>query len=219
MSEKHIISPAVSDGRLKQILQYRINRTTRFPDKPFSVFFDIFTQSEKAGRAILEGNINHEFLTILERSIVISTVTAIEVYYKDVLDGIFRMCSPDFFTPKLKHIHQNKYDIKDLCDFHEHQIHPLELVVTSQSFQNIEVIDKVFSKFVGKGFWNSILEQQVRRTDNPTNIVSWTNDDLEGLKSTFLLRHELVHDPARTSFLTEEVLSNLWKSAHMIWGF
>jgi len=200
-----------------QILQSRSNRKTRLA-RPYANFFETFDQCSKAGESILENYDSIEFASLIERSIVISTVTAIEVYYRDMLDFIFKYCAPDFLEPKLKHLHQEKYDIADILDIYRHKVHPLELISNSQSFQNIERIEKIFGKFLDKGFWSTVLNQQVRRVDEPENIVTWTNDDFLGLKSTFSLRHELVHDPARKAFFNEEVFKNIWKSAHMIFG-
>ena len=75
-----------------------------------------------------------------------------------------------------------------------------------------------FIQNIGKGLWLSILELKVRSKDKPHKIVSWENSDLAGLKKTFELRHELVHDPARRPFLTEKIIEELWQSAHMIFG-
>ena len=61
-----------------------------------------------------------------------------------MLDAIFRQCDPAFFIPKLKDIHNYKYNIEDLIDIYKRQIHPLELVSSDASFQSIEKIDKVF---------------------------------------------------------------------------
>ena len=201
----------------KQILQARKNRKTRLA-RPFKNFFEIFSQCTRAGEAILEGNIAPEFTPLLERSVVISEVTAIEVYYRDMFDFIFRYCSPSFFEPKLKLLHPEKYDIAELVSVYRHQIHPLELVIAAQSFQNVDRIEKVFSKFVDKGLWSSALSLQARVKESPDNIATWSNDDLSGLKATFDLRHELIHDPARRSFLTEDVIVKLWQSAHMVFG-
>ena len=43
-------------------------------------------------------------------------------------------------------------------------------------------------------------------------------DDLTGMKKTFMLRHELVHDPARRAFMTDEVHTGLGQAAHMVFG-
>lgn len=201
----------------KSILQARANRKTRLA-RPFENFYQSFSQCAKAGEAILEGNFSPEFTPLLERSVVISAVTAIEVYYRDMLDFIFRYCAPSFFEPKLKVLHPEKYDISDMLAVYIHRIHPLELVSNAQSFQNVERIDKVFSKFVDKGLWASVLMMQARIKKIPEKVTSWSSEDLAGMKSLFALRHELVHDPARRSFLTPKVVEELWESAHMVGG-
>ena len=202
---------------IEQMLKYRENRDSRLPHRPFVTFFDVFKACEKAASEIINKNdVKHQEL--LERYVVIGTVTAIEVYFKDVLDGIFRLCEPVFYESKIKHIHSNKYDINDLIKIEKNGLSATELVVSSQSFQNAEVIDKVFSKFIDKSFWNTVLEQKIRRESNPESIVGWDSIDFKGLKNTFKTRHELVHDPAKGAFLTAEVHKDLWRAAHMVWG-
>lgn len=105
-----------------------------------------------------------------------------------------------------------------MVSVYSHKIHPLELVVSAQSFQNVDRIEKVFSKFIEKGFWSTVLSLQVREKNNPEKIVTWSDEDLSGLKAIFELRHELVHDYARRSFLTEDIIVKLWQSAHMVFG-
>jgi len=201
----------------QKILRTRYNRRTR-KIEPFLICNESIDQCIKAGNAILDGNFKSDFTPLVERSIVITSVTAIEVYYRDVLDWVFRYCEPAFFEPKLKMLHNDKYDINDLLTLHDNHIHPLELVSNSQSFQSIDGIERVFSKFTGKGFWSTIFEWQVRRKENPENVVTWDKQDLDGLRATFALRHELVHDPAKSEFLTPDVIANIGKSAHMVWG-
>lgn len=202
----------------KQIVKYRQNQSARLLQRPFTTFFDEFSQCEQAAQAIVHGSVDEKFLILLERSSVISLVSAIECYYRDVLDGMFRLCKAEFVLPKIKQIHQAKYDALDIIDFFENEVQPYELIVLAQSFQNTESIERVFSKFVETGFWKSILNLQVRERDDPENVVTWTHKDMDGLKATFDLRHELVHNPGRASFMTDEIHSDLCRAAHMIWG-
>jgi len=88
----------------KQILKARENRKTRLA-RPYNNFFEMFSQCTYAGEAIIEGIIAPEFTLLLKRSVVISTVTGIEFYYRDMFDFVFRYCSPSFFEPKLKLLH------------------------------------------------------------------------------------------------------------------
>ncbi len=153
---------------IKQILQARANRQTRHK-RPFSNFNETSQQCIEAGDLILSGTLDPKIAILLERSAVISSVTAIEVYYRDILDFIFRYCKPAFFEPHLKFFLPEKFEIADLLDFYRKSVHPLELVSAAQSFQNVERIDKCFSKFLDKpGLWESVLTLRVRVKDEPT---------------------------------------------------
>jgi hypothetical protein len=203
---------------IKQVLQARANRRTRI-EQPFANFLEMVQQCIAAGDLVLSGSVDSKVVVLIERSAVISTVTAIEVYYRDILDFIFRYCSPKFFEPHLKQLYPEKYDISDLLEVYRHQVHPLELVSAYQSFQNIERIDKVFSKFLSKGgLWDNVLQLQVRVKDSPSTESSFTHDDLLALKRLFDLRHELVHDPARSAFFTEQTVADIWSATSMIFG-
>lgn len=203
---------------IKQVLQARANRRTRV-ERPFANFFEMVQQCIAAGDLILSGSIDPKVTTLIERSAVISTVTAIEVYYRDILDFIFRYCTPTFFEPHIKQLFPEKFDISDLLEVYRHQVHPLELVSAAQSFQNADRIDKVFSKFLSRGgLWENVLQLQVRVKDDPATESSFTRDELVALRRVFDLRHELVHDPARRSFFTEQTVEDLWAATHMIFG-
>jgi len=102
----------------QQILQARANRSSRLA-RPFENFYQSFTQCLSAGDALLKGGLAPDFVPLLERSVVISGVTAIEVYFRDILDLMFKYCAPDFFAPNLKAIHPEKYDIDDLLEQRE----------------------------------------------------------------------------------------------------
>jgi hypothetical protein len=179
----------------RQILQARANRKTRL-QRPFSNFFETIQQCTFAGELIVSGSLDPKITGLVERSAVISTVTAIEVYYRDILDFIFRFCTPTFFEPHLKNLFPEKFDIGDLLELYRHNLHPLELVSASLSFQNAERIDKTFAKFLNNlGLWKSVFQLQVRQKDKPSTESSFSLDELVALKRIFELRHELVHDP------------------------
>ncbi len=203
---------------IRQILQARANRKTRI-ERPFSNFYETVNQCTSAGELIVSGSLDPKITALVERSAVISTVTAIEIYYRDILDFIFRYCTPEFFEPHLKHLFPEKFDIGDLLEVYRHSLHPLELVSAAQSFQNADRIDKTFSRFLNnRGLWNSIFQLNVRLKDNPTSESSFSHNELDALKRVFDLRHELVHDPARRAFFTEKTLEDLWTSTHLIFG-
>lgn len=208
---------------IKQVLQSRANRKSRL-SRPYMIFFDSFEQCISAANTILDGTCDTKSKPLLERSVVITAVTAIEVFYRDMLDLIFTYCSQSFSEQHLKAIHPDKYDIVEVWEIIQHEIHPLELVSSAQSFQNVEKIEKVFSKLLGKSFWSCILELKVSINLTPNGVeetwneFSWTHNDLSGLKAFFELRHELTHNPARRNFITSDVVDNLGKAASMVFG-
>ena len=202
--------------KVERILATRANRETRL-GRPFKVFNGSITQCMEAGRSLLsEPTQAHS--AILERAVVITAVTAIEVYYKDVIDGIFRICSPSFFEPHLKKLHGAKYDITDLLQFHAKSVHPLELISASQSFQNIESIDAVFSTFLGKGLLTELLKLRLRVADKPETEIGFEPKDLENVKRLFALRHELVHDPSQVTAFNQQCYDQLHSALILVCG-
>lgn len=202
---------------IDRIIKSKLNRKSR-EGKPFNILYDSFQELISASNHILEDS-NFPFSHLLERSIAITAVTAIETYYKDILDIIFRICDPDFFKPVLKEIHKSKYDINELVLMHEKSIHPLELISANQSFQNIESIDAVFSKFLKKSLWGKVIGMQVRIKDNPDNVSAFEASDLDCLSKVFNIRHELVHNPnSKEKIITEEFVNLLQISHYMVFG-
>lgn len=193
---------------INEIMQYRVNRIERGAD-PIKNFCEIALECSRAGETILENNFQNEFSHLIERSIVISFISAVEVYYKDILDSIFKLCKPSFIREPLKHIHQAKYDINDLIELHVERIHPCELITNSLSFQNVESIERVFSKFLKKGFWSSFRDMQFRFKNMPEKVACYEDKYLESLKILFALRHELVHDAAKRNFIDTRLLEHI----------
>jgi hypothetical protein len=176
---------------------------------PYRNLREAADQCKAAGRDLIENCEAEGHRQLLERSVVITFVTHVEVYFRDMLDAIFKQCDPEFFVPKLKQIHQTKYGIDELIEMHTRKIHPLELISSDASFQNVQKIDKVFSKFLGKGVWSEAIGLKIRVQERPETTVSFEPEYLEGLKRVFALRHELVHNPRKTFNLTAKVLEDI----------
>lgn len=194
--------------RIQEIKQYRSNRAERGAE-PIKNFCNIGIECSTASNQLLENNYQSEFSHLIERSIVISFISAVEVYYKDIVDTIFKLCNPEFIKEPLKHIHQNKYDINDLIDLHVNMIHPCELVTNGLSFQNTESIERVFSKFLKKGFWSSLNGMKFRFKDTPKKIATYEDKYLQSLKYLFNLRHELIHDAAKRKFIDSDLIKHI----------
>jgi len=201
---------------INKIIQSRINRKSRL-GRPFVIFCDSFLECAEAAK-VLVNNSTLPFTNLLERSTVITMATSIEVYYKDVLDIIFRICTPDFFQPALKKIHDTKYDIIDLLELYKSQVNPLELISAKQSFQNKDAIESVFSKFLGCSFWKAVQNTKVRVKDKPEKVYTFSWEDINALDALFSLRHELVHNPSKHPFFSKQVVDDIVRSAWLVFG-
>lgn len=177
----------------EDILKARDNRNSRI-GAPIKTLFEYFTECEKCIE-FLKTTEDMSINKFLLRSLVISTVTSIEVYYKDMLDYVFRVCDPVFFKPLLKDLHKTKYDIDELVSMYEKQIHPCELIALNQSFQNIETIDAVFKKILGSSLYEKVFNLQIRIKNDPSTETRFDKELLKSLEELFTLRHELVHNP------------------------
>lgn len=200
-----------------KVLRNREIRQSRHA-RPFLNLMEGANQCLEAGRKVVKSEDISSHSRLLERSVVITFVTHVEVYFRDMLDSVFRNCDPEYFLPSLKHIHQNKYGIDELIEIYQNQINPLELVSGDMSFQNTDKIEKVFSRFLGKSLWNSAINLKVRIKDAPETAYGFEPEYLEGLKRVFSLRHELVHNPMGTKHLTEKVLDDIDNSLGLIFA-
>ncbi len=162
--------------------------------RPLSAFLDLYSSTDKALKEVSKLNASEETQKTLLKSHVINTVTAVEVYYRDMIDSVFRLCKPSSFENKLKKLHDNSYKIDDLIDMYVHHIHPLELVASSLSFQNIYNIDKIFTILIEKPFFKQIKQIKWRIKDTLAESEA-SHDDIQSLEDLFTERHQLIHNP------------------------
>lgn len=159
-----------------------------------NAFLDLYSSTDKALKEVSKLNASEETQKTLLKSHVINIVTAVEVYYRDMLDSVFRLCKPSSFENKLKKLHDNSYKIDDLIDMYVHHIHPLELVSSSLSFQNIYNIDKIFTILIEKPFFKQIKQIKWRIKDTLAESEA-SHDDIQSLEDLFTERHQLIHNP------------------------
>ena len=158
-----------NDLDVKKITSNANARNSR-NSRPYTAFNDLFNSTDKALKEVLSLNVSKETATTLMNSHVINSVTALEVYYKDMLDSIFKLCKPSSFEKKLKKLHDKTYKIDDLLDIYVHRIHPLSLIANNLSFQNTYNIDKVFSIIIEEPFFKKIKSGKYRFKDNQKRV-------------------------------------------------
>lgn len=200
-------------NRIERARRVRRSRESR----PFRTFYDQFRAYLEAEEELARSGTSSATKWLLQRGFVISTVTATEVYFRDMLDAVFRTCKPEAFLPKLCEIHKAKYDIDDLIAIYVHRLHPCELILDGISFQRVDTIGRVFSTILGTPFWKSIAPVQVRVKDQPSNVLEIKPDAVTKYGQLLQLRHELVHNPEISKKeLNEEELDCLYETPVLI---
>jgi hypothetical protein len=179
---------------------------------PISAFLELYRATDSALKEVAELGASEATKETLVKSHLINVVTAVEVYYRDMLDSVFRLCRPESFEGKLKKLHDKSYKIDDLLAIYVNRIHPLELVANSLSFQNISSIENVFSTLIGKPFFKQVQQVRARVKENPEIEYQIDYSNIETMQEIFEERHLLIHNPNRnlsTSLASTEERINL----------
>lgn len=200
-------------NRIERARRVRQSRESR----PFKAFYQQFEAHFRSEEELAASTVSSETKWLLQRSFVISLVTATEVYFRDMLDAIFRMCKPDVFLPKLRDLHKAKYDIDDLVSIYVKRVHPCELILDGLSFQRVDTVERVFSALLGKPFWKSVAPVQARVKDEPSKVVEIKPEAVSKYGHLLQLRHELIHNPdAHKRELSAEELDWLYETPALI---
>ncbi len=174
--------------------------------KPIRAFLDLLNSTNSALEEVSDLGASDTTKETLLKGHIINTVTAVEVYYRDMLDSVFRLCNPSSFNEKLNKLHDKNYKIDDLIELYVNRVHPLELVASSLSFQNIQSIDKVFSTLIGKPFFKQAKKLKWRLAKKPESEFEITHEDINTLQEIFEERHQLIHNPSKHFELSEEII-------------
>lgn len=181
---------------IEKIKSNKESRESR-ENRPIRAFVELYNATDSALKEVVQLGASEATIETLVKSHIINVVTAVEVYFRDMLDSVFRMCQRESFESKLKKLHDKSYKIDDLLVIYVNQINPLELVANSLSFQNIENIEKTFSTLIDKPFFKQTKQITWRLKDNPEVECNIDHSDIERLESIFKERHLLIHNPNR----------------------
>lgn len=201
---------------LDRISSARQNRRSRI-GRPFDQFRATYVECLEAADLLLSNEpLKHRGL--LERSVIISAVTAIEVYYKDMLALAFLYCSPEYIEKIAPQVHTEKYTILQLMQINKNSISPVDLIVKDVSFQNCDSIERVFSKLIGRGFWSDVTKREFPFKDGPVKLTQAAPRMVENMSGLFQLRHEMIHDLSGRHSFEREHMVYLWGSLPAVIG-
>lgn len=164
--------------------------------RPIAAFMHLYNSTDLALKEVTKLGATEVTIETLVKAHIINVVTAVEVYYRDILDSVFRMCKPSSFEDKLKKLHDRAYKIDDLLVLYVNGVHPLELVANDLSFQNIGNIEKTFSILIDKPFLKQAKLLKWRLKDQPEVECNIDHSDIENLEAIFKERHLLIHNPS-----------------------
>lgn len=197
---------------IDKIIENKKARNSR-NNRPISAFVELYQATDKAFKEVVDLGASIETQETLIKNHVINIVTAIEVYYRDMLDSVFKMCQPSTFEKKLKKLHDRTYKIDDLVEIYVNKIHPLELIANSHSFQNTNTIDKIFTIIIDKPFLKQIRQLKWRQKDKPETEAEATQEDILALQDLFEYRHLLIHNPNKSLKTSIEIIEDQINSA------
>jgi hypothetical protein len=201
---------------IERIVKSRQLKATRAA-RPYDNFRKLYIDLTEVAPEVQNADLSEHTKGILEKHSVITLVTAVEVYFRDMLDSIFRLCKPETFEGFLREFHKVKYDIEELIAIYKKNTHPLELVVDGCNFKNSDVVNSVFNKLLGKPLWETVFSYKFRVKDTPEKEYQADKSHLLALKRSTALRHELIHNPDLTAVrLTEMQRSDLHSASFLV---
>ncbi|WP_024851266.1 HEPN domain-containing protein [Hydrogenovibrio kuenenii] len=173
---------------------------------PINAFQSLYEKTENAIHELERLSVSSETKDTILKAHVINTVTAVEVYYRTLIDSIFKTCKPESFEKTLSKLHGSSYKIDDLIAMYKNCIHPLELVASNLNFQSVKNIDKYFSILLQNKFLDEIKSLHYRIKDKPATETQITFKEINDLNYIFNLRHQLIHNPNLKISINEDEL-------------
>lgn len=165
----------------------------------------------------IEKNIDSEELVQqARRQVVISLVSALEVYFKDTLkqsydSGVFKN---SFLLKKIR----KRFYFNDIENIIDNKVSLGELLASVFTFQSLSSVNKVFSQLIGRNMFNQIntfeFELQVEETDghsHPGQKTTILNEDRKvyrRIDELYSLRPFLTHDQLERSEISEFQIQN-----------
>ena len=132
---------------------------------------------------------------LFQQMLIPRLVTAIECYFRDSLDAIFRLCKHTAFLPALNKLIKQKYSAQEIIELEAEGLHFLEIIPREMSFQALDLITAAYDNFIPTGFTNEMKQKQYRFKHHPDSMMEVTDQTLAQIAELFSLRHQIVHNP------------------------
>lgn len=170
------------------------NRRHRSP-RPYDAFYKQFFKTVEAISEASELGITSDSLHTIQSAHIINSVTSFEVYFRDTIDAIFRLCKPDLYYKNLDKVFKRKYSVTEMIDIFEGDNHPLATLPDERPIQSTKAAFEIFSNLFNFDLSSKIRENEYRLADNPKTIFKVDKEIINAVDFVCSIRHELVHNP------------------------
>lgn len=177
---------------------------------PYDNFIDKLSSARELLFFVEENTKDKKIRLEARKHAVIVCVSAMETYFKNVARAfIDRRWVADDFLSTLK---DNKFTLSDLSEIGKEKISIGEIVSVSQSFQNLEMINRIYTKMFGVGDFILEVESFKVETEEEEFVLKGSYPDFRReIEEMIRLRHLIVHHEG-VRRLGIERLGEMWRN-------
>jgi len=129
------------------------------------------------------------------KQFIVSLVTAMEIYFKDLLKELFKKCKSDIMYERCKLIKLgNKFSFIEIVQFYQNNIDIEDIICEYFNFQNLECIDEVFSCICNFKIFQEIKGKEFILPNRKNMKIFLENDFYKNIAETLEMRHKIIHD-------------------------
>lgn len=201
---------------LKLILESRRNRRKR-SSVPLFFFLDKYRDADDLLIQIHKNIKNRRLLQEARKQHVISLVTALETYFRDTI--IWLINKKKVNISNLVSKVDKKFNIAEIDIIHKERISSGELIATQFNFQNLKIIDELFSLVFQVNFFRMVKQYKFYYADKKTDFIQLDDDFYSDLENLLKLRHNFTHDINFKDRLNLNTVRNLSNNLIMFINF
>ncbi len=162
--------------------------------RPYNNFATKIFLAKDLLQAIEESISKNDLITEGRKNCIISCITSLEVYLRELFFVVFRLCPPEPFLTRCSDLINISLNFNDLINLTVNRVSPQELLTHCLSFQNLKSVNRAYSTLIGKDFFNALKNREFKSLIAKPIPFKLDQDYTEKLDKLFQLRHNIVHD-------------------------
>lgn len=180
---------------------------------PYDTFLQKMYRAVKLLTVVEDSKTDNKIKIEARKNFIINCVTALEVFLKDMIEGLIEMNAID--QKRMEKFLNDKITVKEAWEIFSEKVITLgEIIAATRSFQNLRQINSTLSSLFDQDFLEEINSFQVERENGNTkftlkeNYPNWQ----ERITEMFELRHKFVHQVSLKDRLGIGRLGELWEN-------